>query len=406
LDKLVGEYQGAGFVNLMIVVKSFSPWGTTPLTTASNQEFAKTRGAPPREEYWGAYADFVQNLVERYDGDGTDDMPNLRAPVRYYEIESEAQHPGYWQGTLADYARVLKTAYQAAKRANPATQIVLSGISMSDVFDDQPSEAVVAQRMAGLPPLYRRALEFIRGSLRLQDAYDQVEFHYNFAPVSIYGTVNWLRSEMRQAGQVKPIWAGDAIAGPALGSNFVPPMPRAEADRIVAALSNPQDPQHAAVKRDYEAAQARNLVKKVVLALEARLAGIMMGNLEDWPDYKILNNTWVWQGLINPDGSRRPAFYAYKIARQKLDQQQQVTRLDLGPDVFAFEVSRSDGTLYVLWAGRGPKEVRLPVAFERAQITSSVTQDPRGTPQVFQAEAQQGALRLPLTTTPIFVEAR
>ncbi len=36
-----------------------------------------------------AYTAWVGALVERYDGDGVDDMPGLRAPIRYWEVDNE-----------------------------------------------------------------------------------------------------------------------------------------------------------------------------------------------------------------------------------------------------------------------------------------------------------------------------
>ncbi len=36
-----------------------------------------------------AYAAFVRALVERYDGDGQDDMPGLKFPIRHWEVGNE-----------------------------------------------------------------------------------------------------------------------------------------------------------------------------------------------------------------------------------------------------------------------------------------------------------------------------
>jgi hypothetical protein len=405
-DRAVAEYQAAGFTNMIVILKSISPWGTAPTKSAVTREFDPGRATPPRPENWDDYAAWVQNLVERYDGDGIDDMPNLKAPLLHYEIESEAQHPGYWQGTLADYGRLLKTAYQAAKRANPDCKIILSGIALSDTFDDLPSPAVIEQRTARLTPFARRALEFVLGSLRFQDSYDMVEFHYNYDPQGIYGITSFLRAEMRKAGTVKPIWAGDAASAPMFDSNFVPMYPRDQVADIAAALGDVRHPRHAQIERDYQAAQARNVVKKVVLSLDVGLAGIMIGNLQDWPGFNIQNKSWIWQGLSNPDGTHRPAYSAYKLLREKLGKIQKFSRIDFGRGVYAYEVDRESGKLYILWAAKGDVEVRLPVAFDRAQITVAVTSDPASGAQVFQAKPTQGELLLRLTTIPIYVERR
>jgi len=39
------------------------------------------------------YYDYVQHVVERYDGDGIDDMPGLKRPVIYFELGNEVSEP-------------------------------------------------------------------------------------------------------------------------------------------------------------------------------------------------------------------------------------------------------------------------------------------------------------------------
>jgi len=39
-----------------------------------------------------AYRRFVLALVERYDGDGKDDMPGLKYPIKYWEASNEPSH--------------------------------------------------------------------------------------------------------------------------------------------------------------------------------------------------------------------------------------------------------------------------------------------------------------------------
>jgi hypothetical protein len=92
--------------------------------------------------------------------------------------------------------------------------------------------------------------------------------------------------------------------------------------------------------------------------------------------------------------------------REKLEKIQKFSRIDFGRGVYAYEVDRESGKLYILWAAKGDVEVRLPVAFDRAQITVAVTSDPASGAQVFQAKPTQGELLLRLTTIPIYVERR
>lgn len=88
-----------------------------------------------------AYAAYVRRIVERYDADGVDDMPGLRGPVRYYEVDNEpdvkfndaprgARKP-FIPGTFctpAEYATVLVTSAQAIRSASPDAKVLAVGL--------------------------------------------------------------------------------------------------------------------------------------------------------------------------------------------------------------------------------------------------------------------------------------
>jgi len=80
------------------------------------------------------YYDYVHHIVERYDGDGIDDMPGLVRPVRYFEIgnEVDSRNPQHSHNlTIANYVNNrLIPAYLAAKDANPETVVMNAGLSM------------------------------------------------------------------------------------------------------------------------------------------------------------------------------------------------------------------------------------------------------------------------------------
>lgn len=114
------------------------------------------------EEYWGKmplpwgkaevkvgkpcsmddYRDFLRRLVERYDGDGIDDMPGLKCPVKYWEIMNEPDmqgkglhDPKFFVGTPDEYLEILKVSYSTIKEADPEAKVVMGGMSsMMDKF--------------------------------------------------------------------------------------------------------------------------------------------------------------------------------------------------------------------------------------------------------------------------------
>ena len=92
-----------------------------------------------------AFGQFIERAVERYDGDGIDDMPGLEIPIKYWEIINEPSMQGgslggagedlkFFVGTPEEYLGVLKTAYKAIKIADPKAQVLHAG--MAGMMDD------------------------------------------------------------------------------------------------------------------------------------------------------------------------------------------------------------------------------------------------------------------------------
>jgi hypothetical protein len=102
-------------------------------------------GAPCNME---TYKSYLSSLVERYDGDGTDDMPGLKAPVKYWEIMNEPSMQGqstggmgeelkFFVGTTEEYVEILKASYEVIKEADPEAKVLHAGIAgMDQAFQD------------------------------------------------------------------------------------------------------------------------------------------------------------------------------------------------------------------------------------------------------------------------------
>lgn len=81
------------------------------------------------------YLRWLKAMVERYDGDGIDDMPGLKYPVLYYEVLNEPiQHDP--ENEAEKYARILKESYLAIKDANASAKVLVGGLL--DVGRDLP----------------------------------------------------------------------------------------------------------------------------------------------------------------------------------------------------------------------------------------------------------------------------
>jgi hypothetical protein len=127
-DVWMRTVQDFGFEPILIV----SPWPAN--RTANYTEHYLPDDMP-------AYLAWVQRFVERYDGDGVDDMPGLTRPIRYWEVDNEPDlkftlppmdavrdvPPGSFC-TPAEEAQLLIATSKAIRTAFPAAKVLNGGI--------------------------------------------------------------------------------------------------------------------------------------------------------------------------------------------------------------------------------------------------------------------------------------
>lgn len=126
LDGVVARLSRAGLVPLAVLYGR-PPWAaTTACGLVDKVPLAR-------------YAAYVGALVERYDGDGHLDAP-AAATIRHWEIENEPDfdrshaggandHGSCFGGAAADYGRLLRAAYLAAKAADPGATVYFGGVA-------------------------------------------------------------------------------------------------------------------------------------------------------------------------------------------------------------------------------------------------------------------------------------
>ncbi|MFA5070156.1 MAG: hypothetical protein WC528_02640 [Patescibacteria group bacterium] len=152
MDKTVSDAQKYG-VNLLITIWPFANWDQIKRSNASScqvssdDEFLPQNDKKGRDSYlplyrcnpndWNAYKSFVTQVVERYDGDGVDDIKGLTYPIRYWEVMNEPDLEGgmgldfYKQG-YTEYAELLKNTFQAVKEADSTAQVLIAGAAGAD----------------------------------------------------------------------------------------------------------------------------------------------------------------------------------------------------------------------------------------------------------------------------------
>ena len=114
------------------------PWGSNdPTFKPYTWDFAD-------EEMERYYIKFVQETVERYDGNGIKDMPGLKNPIKYWQVSNEpALRPlvERWEDveTVQEnlkknldpqgFSRLVELTYKAIKEKNPEAKIALAGMA-------------------------------------------------------------------------------------------------------------------------------------------------------------------------------------------------------------------------------------------------------------------------------------
>lgn len=129
-DRVMAAAGDAGITE-SAVVYPYAAWDATetvPKERCAGIDFAyyDYKGGLPSD--WDAYAKFLAAAVERYDGDGTDDMPGLATRVEAWEIANEVEGP--CGAALADpdqYATLVKFSAPVIHGADPTAKVSNGG---------------------------------------------------------------------------------------------------------------------------------------------------------------------------------------------------------------------------------------------------------------------------------------
>jgi len=140
-DEEVKNSQRYG-VNIIATVWPFADWDQSSchskVSTSGSLIFNELGEYRQKPCDMNSYQNFITNLVERYDGDGVDDMPGLVVPIKYWEVSNEPSMQSDWlvffNGPAKDYFDILNATYQSIKNADNDAKVVKGG--MAGVIDD------------------------------------------------------------------------------------------------------------------------------------------------------------------------------------------------------------------------------------------------------------------------------
>lgn len=145
-DKLVEQSQKYG-VKVLATLWSYAEWDQRDQPqdlqddcNVGEDHFTETFGAYRCNPYnWSSYEAWVAAVVERYDGDGVDDMPGLENPITHWEVLNEPDLQGgppgslrFYVGTPYEYQELLMRTSTVIKATNENAQVLIAGAAGGD----------------------------------------------------------------------------------------------------------------------------------------------------------------------------------------------------------------------------------------------------------------------------------
>lgn len=343
-------------------------------------EFMRPMSYLPREELVDDYIAWVKATVERYDGDGKDDMPGLVTPCKYWQVGNEP--PPF----LKDYPKLLRLTYDAVKAADPDAKVLIAGCP------GMPLGYMQHFRKVYLPIL--RALDG-RG-------FDIFDFHWYGNAKGDYDirqVLSGIRRCLKETGFADvPIWITE------MGSYSGHPRgfpPQTEAD------------------------QAADLFKRYIFSTAHGVERIFWAwNIVEGFGDPLDNDYFDHTGLIY-DGRgigdpgpaiRKKAYFTYRFMTQKLDgvDWRHIETISDGEDnIFCYRLKKRDTgeILYALWwdwfrESGGAKEGTIArIREQKSFLGTEVVPDEKQQFRSFPVHPKHGILSFLLHKSPLVLDA-
>jgi len=382
-DKSISANEEIGTTTLPWLVSS-SPWAQTERLRDLNKQ-AADRGSPSGSYQnlelppdLDSYRRWVTTVVERYDGDGVDDMPGLKEGIHAWQIENE--WTWRWSGTPEELLELHRVASEAVRAADPAAKIVLGGLTgiegaaLADGYLDdgsiivggKPVTAEIVREHPAAKEIFARInIIFDRGA----DYFDVVSLHKYGSYDHIPACVAWLEDKMAANGYSRPI-IGTEIGGPFIASQEAY-TPQAHCDALV----------------KYHAVSLACGIQQIYWS--ALFGGGTWG-----PSYTNTN-------FVYPKGNIRPAYYTYQLLVKKLAGIKSAVRIPVenwDPETRIYKFERESGPIYIAWSERiNGRHLTVPIEGKTVRQTD-VRANETSLP------VHKGRLVLDLTASPVFIE--
>jgi hypothetical protein len=302
------------------------------------------------------WAAFVEAVVERYDGDGIDDMPGLTRPVRVWQVGAE--YPRVWctnQDAMgADFAGFMEETRARVMKADPGATFKMTGL----VSEGVRTLAFVDGEIEG-DTLFVKGREVTREDVTTMTGYEALREsietplragHFDAADIHLYGGLEEIPARVAWvqgiAGDV-PVWAGEG-GGPFAG---------ADADFDSGCVDGMEYGDFVETDEHLER-QAAYVVGYYLTGLAAGVA-VLAWHLPS--EYEQWGCAFGDLNLLDAAGDPRPAYHAYSLLTEILQGYDQVEREAVDEPARLLHVTFEDSSrqIHVLWSAGGETTVDL-----------------------------------------------
>ena len=139
------------------------------------------------------YKTFLVKLVDRYDGDGSNDMPGLTKPIIYWDVMNEPEFDMFFKGSEEDFVEIFNFS--------------------SKVIKEQQLDAVIV--MAGAAGMFPENKKYWKSALpKIKDHFDIANIHHISGPDGQCDKELWVdefADLLKSVDVDKPIWLTEAM---------------------------------------------------------------------------------------------------------------------------------------------------------------------------------------------------
>ena len=139
------------------------------------------------------YKNFLVKLVDRYDGDGSNDMPGLAKPIKYWDVMNEPEFKMFFKGSKEDFIEIFNFSSKVIKEKQPDAVIVMAGA-------------------AGMFPESKKYWKVVLP--KIKDNFDIANIHHISGPDGQCDKQLWVdefAALLKSVDVEKPIWLTEAM---------------------------------------------------------------------------------------------------------------------------------------------------------------------------------------------------